>query len=256
MRIQNYLVCWDDYRDNCLDIESQFKSAGLNLTVLNSGVPKDGWENLGDIRYYRQFYYAIKNFDMDNDYLLFICGDVSYNSWKDVMDRADFVLSTYKDIYAYATQFTHDAWGFDSTNIKVSGFDKELSIATCTNGTMMFIHKDIVKEMLDFFNFFEEKYGWEGMVSGWAIDIIYAAISIQKNKIVLRDSKHILTHPVGSSYSNEKAGKETDLVFRAFSEFSSDYDEVISKIHHRFNRSEKHMSVESFYGIDLDLEYF
>jgi hypothetical protein len=94
------------------------------------------------------------------------------------------------------------------------------------------------------------------MVSGWAIDIIYAAISIQKNKIVLRDSKHILTHPVGSSYSNEKASKETDLVFRAFSEFSNDYDEVISKIHHRFNRSDKYMSLESFYEKDFDLEYF
>jgi hypothetical protein len=256
MKIKNYLVCWDYYLDNCLDIESQFKAAGLNLTVLNSGTPRAGWENLGDIRYYRQFYYALQNFELDNDYLLFICGDVSYDAWGDVINRADFVLSTYKNIYAYATQFTHDAYGFNATNIKVSDVDKNLSIATCTNGTMMFIHKDIVKEMLNFFNYFEEKFGWEGMISGWAIDIIYAAICIYKNKIILRDSKYILTHPTESSYDHQKAREEVDLILKSFSEFCSDYDEVISKIYNRYNRLDGYMNIESFYEKDFDLEKF
>jgi hypothetical protein len=254
MKIQNYLVAWDDYRDNCIDIENQFKSAGLKLSVLNSGTPKDGWNNLGDIRYYRQFYYALKDFNQSNDYLLFICGDVSYDSWKDVMHRANDVLSKYKNVYAYATQFTHDAWGFNSTNIKISELDSNLSIATCTNGTMMFIHRDIVNEMLAFFDYFQDKYGWEGMVSGWAIDIIYASVSIGKGKIILRDSKHILTHPVGSSYTNEKAGSETGLVFKAFTEFSSIYDEIINKIHLRFNRDPQYMDLLSFYSNEFDLE--
>jgi len=68
VKIQSYLVCWDDYRNNCIGIESQFKLNGFNLTVINSGQPKNGWQNLGDIRYYRQFYYALKDFNFDLEF--------------------------------------------------------------------------------------------------------------------------------------------------------------------------------------------
>ena len=112
----------------------------------------------------------------------------------------------------------------------------------------------LVNEMLAFFDYFQDKYGWEGMVSGWAIDIIYASVSIGKGKIVLRDSKHVLTHPVGSSYTHEKAGSETSLVFKAFTEFSSIYDEIINKIHLRFNRDPQYMNLLSFYSNEFDLE--
>jgi hypothetical protein len=88
MKVQGYLVCWDDYYDNVLDIDSQFKASGLNLQIINSGTPREGWNNLGDIRYYRQFYYALKDFDFNNDYMLFMCGDISYSDWNSVIKRS------------------------------------------------------------------------------------------------------------------------------------------------------------------------
>lgn len=254
MKIQSYLICWDDYRDNCIDIESQFKTNGLDLTVINSGKPKEGWKNLGDIRYYRQFYYALKDFDFNNEYLMFICGDLKSSNWKGIVDRAIEVVSRYKDIYIYAPHFTNDPWNFNATNLKVSSVDKDISIATNTNGIMFLMHKEIVKDMLEFFNYFQEKYGWEGMVSGWAIDLVHSSFTIGKGKLVVRDSKNIITHPAGSSYNHGKATNETALIYKAFNEFSKEYSHIVNKIYGRMSHDKNYMEVQSFYGNDLDLK--
>lgn len=254
MKIQGYLVCWDDYRDNCVDIESQFKLNNFNLTVINSGQPKDGWVNLGDVRYYRQFYYALKDFDLNSDYLLFICGDVSSSNWTSLINRMVNVVSKYEDVYVYAPHFTNDAWNFNATNLKVSSVDKDISIASNTNGIMFLMHKEIVKDMLEFFNYFQEKYGWEGMVSGWAIDLVHSSFTIGKGKLVVRDSKNIITHPAGSSYNHGKATNETALIYKAFNEFSKEYSHIVNKIYGRMSHDKNYMEVQSFYGNDLDLK--
>jgi GR25 family glycosyltransferase involved in LPS biosynthesis len=253
MKIQRYLVCWDDVYDNCINIESEFKSSGFDITVINSGKPKNGWHNVGDIRYYRQFYYALKNFDFNNDYMLYICGDLSSDKWINVLNRSESVLSNYENIYLYAPHFTNDPWSFYSTNIKISKQDDNLSIATNTNGLMFFMHKDIVKEMLDFFDYFEEKYGWESMVSGWAIDMLYSAIAIYNNKFIVRDSLFIVNHPQGSSYNHGKASQESALIFNAINEWSPKYNDVIDKIRKRMEQNKNFKNILSFYGKDLDL---
>jgi GR25 family glycosyltransferase involved in LPS biosynthesis len=253
MKFQSYLVCWDDYYQNCLDIESQFNSAGFEITVINSGTPRDGWQNLGDIRYYRQFYHALKNFNFENDYMLFMCGDISFYNWNIVIERAVEVLSKYDNIYLYAPHFTNDPWNFNSNNLKICNKDKDLSISSNTNGIMFFMHKEIVKDMLDFFDYFQEKHGWEGMVSGWAIDLVHSSFAIGKGKVVLRDSKNIITHPSGSSYNHGKATHETNLIFKSFNEFAPEYSGIVNKIYARMSNDNKFMEVQPFYGKDIDL---
>lgn len=253
MKIEAYLVAWDDFLDNCLEIESQFKNIDIQFSVINSGSPISGWQNVGDIRYYRQFFYAIKNFNTQNDYLLFMCGDVSHSNWAAVIDRAVSVLSQYDDIYLYAPHFTNDPWNFDSTNLKISEQDKMLSISTNTNGIMFFMHKDLVCEMIRFFEYFESEIGWDGMVSGWALDIVHSAIAINKNKIILRDSKYIVNHPAGSSYNHDKATSESSIILTTFARFLPNAGHIVEKIYGRMSRDKNCSSIESFYGKDLDL---
>ena len=253
MNIQAYLVAWDDYLQNCLDIESQFIKFGINIFVINSGSHREGWENVGDIRYYKQFYYAIKNFNIENDYLLFMCGDVSHKDWSAVINRATAVLSSYEDIYLYSPHFTNDPWNFDSTNIKVSEKDPMLSISTNTNGIMFFMHRDLVSEMIKFFDSFESEFGWDGMVSGWALDVVHSAISIGMNKIILRDSKYIVNHPAGSSYNHDKATSEASKILSAFAKFYPEYATLADAIYKRMARDENFIHAKSFYGKELDL---
>jgi len=152
MKFQSYLVCWDDYLNNALEIEKQFSNVNLNLEVINSGTPKDGWINVGDIRYFKQLYYVLKNFDYSNDYLVFIAADISQKDWSVFMNRAKEVLSNYKDIYLYAPYFTNDPWGQNSTMIESFVYDKDLFVSTNTNGMLFFMHKNLVKKALDFFD--------------------------------------------------------------------------------------------------------
>ena len=260
MKVQSFLVAWDDVRSNSKSIEKQFKKFNQDITVINSGEQKDGWKNLGDIRYYRQMYYALKNFDYSNEYLLFICGDLISDDWEKVFNRAIDVMSSYSDIHLYSPHFTYDPWNFDSTNIKVVDNDQKLSIATNTNGMMFFMHKDLVKSMLLFFDYFQYKIGWEGYVSGWGVDVVASAIAIANNKFVIRDSEIIVTHPQGSSYNHDKATGETANVYNAFNNMCQGIEngesmiDKLNKINLRMSRDKSAKTMIDFYGVDKNLE--
>lgn len=255
MTFYSYVVNWNEVYNNVVNIENQFSKYNQPYKIINSGNHHDGWENVGDIRYYRQFYYALNDFDTKYEYLAFICGDVSYSNWSAFLDRANSVLNSYDNLWLYAPHFTNDPWSKDSTSLQEMPFDKDLIISTNTNGIMFFVHKDLVKILKEYFDFLEENHGWTGMISGWGIDVVYSALSFYHNKLVLRDQNHIITHPQGSSYGHDIAAHETNIVFEYFHKFcqSKQYDvekikSISNCIYGRMSRLEECMSIDSFYN--------
>jgi GR25 family glycosyltransferase involved in LPS biosynthesis len=251
-----YIVCWDDVHYNVIDnIEKQFIDYGQPHKIINSGnMKRDHWDNVGDIRYFRQFYKALKEFDFSNDFMIFICGDVSYDNWAGHLDRANQVLSRYKNIHVYAPHFTNDPWHEGSTSLGHFPEDKNLLISTNTNGIMYYLHRDIVLQMLEYFDHLYENTKLENMVSGWGIDLVWSALAVMNNKIVVRDKQHIITHPKGSSYDHAQASHETNLVFENFRSFCKaskiDLDRAIKLEQDIYKRMGKDNSItiESFYG--------
>lgn len=255
MSFYSYIINWNEVYNNVIGIESEFIKANKPFKVINSGAPHDGWENIGDIRYYRQFYYALKDFDYSYEYLAVICGDISYSNWTGFFDRVDSVLSSYDNVWLYAPHFTNDPWGKDSTSLQEMPFDKDLIISTNTNGIMFFMHRDLVKVFTEYYDFLEKEHGWTGMVSGWGIDIVYSALSIYNNKLIIRDQSHIITHPQGSSYGHDIASHETNIVFDYFNKFcqSKQYDvdrikSISGCIYGRMSRLTECMDVNTFYN--------
>lgn len=256
-----YIVCWDDVHYNVIDnIEKQFINYGQPHKIINSGnMKRDHWDNVGDIRYYRQFYKALKEFDESNDYMLFICGDVSCDNWADVLDRMDKVLTVNTNVRVYAPHFTNDPWNEGSTMLKRTD-DENLIISTNTNGIMYALHKDVVKFMLEYMEYLDHKNDLSTMVSGWGIDVVWSAYAIYLNKIVLRDSKILVTHPSGSSYNHGKATQETIAVMQAFSEFAkikgfdvNKINTLSNKINGRMARDPSCMSTLDFYESEPQL---
>jgi hypothetical protein len=147
-----YVVCWDDVHYNVVDnIEKQLIDYGQPHKIINSGkMERNHWDNVGDIRYFKQFYKALKEFDMSNDFMIFICGDVSYDNWAGHLDRAKQVLTRYKNIQVYAPHFTNDPWFEGATSLGAFDTDKNLLISTNTNGIMYYLHRDIVIQMLEY----------------------------------------------------------------------------------------------------------
>jgi GR25 family glycosyltransferase involved in LPS biosynthesis len=254
-----YVVCWDDVHYNVIDnIEKQFIDYGQPYKIINSGnMKRDHWDNVGDIRYYRQFYKALKEFDISNDYMIFICGDVSYDNWADVLSRTAEAMCN-NNVYVYAPHFTNDPWNEGSTMLKK--IDDHFMISTNTNGIMFVLHRDVVKFMLEYMKYLDDKNDLSTMVSGWGIDVVWSAYAIYMNRIVLRDSKFIVHHPAGSSYNHGRATEETIAVMQHFSDFVKlkglDQDKlnlIASKINRRMSKDPECMSVLDFYDLGPDL---
>ena len=259
MKLFSYIVCWDDVHYNVIDnIEKQFVDSGLPHKIINSGnMKRDHWDNVGDIRYYRQFNHALKDFDRSNDYMVFVCGDVSHDNWSAVYNRANEVLDSYTNTYAYAPHFTYDPWNESSTLLQNIPFDKDLLISTNTNGMMYFLHRDVVDFMSEYMDYVDNKHDLKTMISGWGIDLVWSAFSIYNEGLVLRDNKFIVTHPFGSSYDHGQATHETNIIYQSFTEFAKikGMDEeraglILSRISGRMSGSPDCMSFNNFYNSD------
>lgn len=249
-----YLVCWDDVRNNVISIEKDFIESGQNITVINSGAPKDGWHNVGDIRYYRQLHYALNKFDGSAEYMAFICGDVSSNDWPKFISRFNTVLSSYENIGLYATHFTNEPWNENSTKLCEFNIDPTLLISSNTDGIAFFIHKDLAKLALEYFDYLYQDESNMSMISGWGIDVIWSALCIYNSKVIVRDKGYILNHPQGSSYNHSDASSEVVRVMKAFEDFckyknidTNRINAIVQKIHGRMAHDPMCMSYSDFY---------
>lgn len=257
MKIQTYLVAWDDVQKNCIELDEIFMSYGEPITVINSGTPiNQHWHNVGDIRYYRQFYYALKNFDMSNDYMAFLCGDVTYDEWTRVIDRAEYVLSVYTNTALYAPHLTHEPWSENASKISEVPYDHKLNISIQTDGIYVFIRKDIVKILLEYFNYMNERIDLSKMTSGWGLDMIWSSIAIVNNFAILRDKRFVLFHPAGSSYDHGHATNEMNIIMSQFYDYleskgidSNQYKYIHKKIYGRMGGDESCKRISDFYSL-------
>lgn len=253
MNFYTYLVAWDEVHYNAVEIDEQFMAAGKPITVINSGnIKRDHWDNVGDIRYYRQFYHALKSFDTSYDYMVFLCGDVSYGDWSNIIDRANFILTNYNNTGLYAPHLTHEPWSEGSS--KIGQVDDTLNISIQTDGIFVFIHKDIVQTLLNYFNFLNKEIDLVEMKSGWGLDMIWSSISILNNLPILRDTRYVPNHPPGSSYDHSRATEEMNIMLSKFYDFieesgenSEPYKEMHGKIYGRMSHQEGCKTVSDFY---------
>ena len=253
MSFYTYLVAWDEVHFNCVEIDEQFMAAGQPITVINSGnMKRDHWDNVGDIRYYRQFYHALKSFDTSYDYMAFLCGDVSYHEWPNVINRANDILMRYNNAGLYAPHLTHEPWSEGSS--KIGEAEERLNISIQTDGIFVFIRRDIVEVLLNYFNFLNEEIDLKEMKSGWGLDMIWSSISILNSLPILRDTRFVPNHPPGSSYDHSRATEEMNLMLSKFYEFveksgisSESYKKMHGKIYGRMSHQEGCMSIPDFY---------
>lgn len=253
MSFYTYLVAWDEVHFNSVEIEEQFKLSGQPITVINSGnMKRDHWDNVGDIRYYRQFYHALKSFDPAYDYMAFLCGDVSSDRWSNVIDRANYVLKKYNNTGLYAPHLTHEPWSEGAS--KIAEAEDQLNISIQTDGIFVFIRKDIVQTMLDYFDFLNKEIKLSEMKSGWGLDMIWSSIAIINGLSILRDKMHVPNHPAGSSYDHSRATEEMNIMLSNFYKFIEQsgldqelYKKMHGKIYGRMSHQENCKSVTDFY---------
>lgn len=255
MKFFTYIVNWNEVYNNVLEIEKQFKDNNIPHKIINSGVMNhDDWLNVGDIRYYRQLYTAVKDFDHSYEYMFWLAGDVSFDSWKDFISKADSVVSAY-NVWAYAPHLTHEPWNEGSSKIVKLDSDKNILLSIQTDGIAVILHRDVVLMLKEYFDFLSQNVDLKTFTSGWGMDMIWCSYAIYNDKLILRDNKYILNHPAGSSYNHDKASAELKEVLNNFYNFcdskgidSNRIKEIHEKIYGRMQRLDSCMTIESFYG--------
>lgn len=259
MNFFTYVVCWDNVHDNVLSIEKSLVDNNCDYKIINSGsLLRDNWDNVGDIRYYRQFYYALKDFDYSKDYMFFLCGDVSSQQWEHFYFRANSVINSFSP-GLYAPHLTNEPWSENSSRLFELEEDRNLLVSIQTDGIAVFIHKDIVKVLLEFFNYLNKKIDLATISSGWGLDLIWCSISIFNQRIILRDKHTILEHPAGSSYNHGKASEEMTLLLNSFYDFWQEQSEYIrsihAKIYGRMSHDPSAMNILDFYKVMPNIVY-
>lgn len=217
MNFFTYIVCWDDVYENVCNIEKIFLENNVPHKIINSGsIIHDHWMNVGDIRYTRQYYASVKDFDRKYEYVFWLTGDVGYHDWISFLQRVNYIITTY-NVYTYAPYLTNENFG--ELKSKICELDNKLVIATYTDGIAVLLHRDLIDMQEKFLDYLSTKTDITKLISGWGLHIISSSYSIYKNKLVLRDNEHILSHPKGSSYNHSQAFFELRLTLKLFYEF-------------------------------------
>jgi GR25 family glycosyltransferase involved in LPS biosynthesis len=245
MKSQVFIVSWDAVRDNVENIESQLQ----DCTVLNSGGlvrDRERWINVGDIRFYNQFHEALKRFDTASNYMLFILGDAYFYDWKYFKNRCDFIFRNI-NVGAYAPHYDNSPWGIHQTQIQPLDVDGNLLISTQTDGIVIALHRDVVVEMIKFFDYLQEEGLVPHMRGGWGLDYVWCTTAIQQTKLIIRDRSLTMTHPSGSSYSHGDASVDMKKLLDAFIAYSGKENtgQIIHSIQERMGGM--HKNLQDFY---------
>lgn len=224
---KTYVICWDGSIDNCLDIEKQMSTSGLDYLIYNVSskqVDSKNWVKAEDIRYYGHFYNALKDF-CSTDYSVFIfnAGDPYYEQLVAYTLKIEKIISNDKDIYALAPNIENDMFAGSASFVKDSSIYKNFNLATQTNGIYFAFSRELAIFMKNYLDWAtsEGKIKFPDMHSGWGIDIASCALAIYKNKAVYRDNSITMFHPNSSSTDQVKANSEMYVILSYFREFCS-----------------------------------
>lgn len=213
MKFHSFIFNWKGQYEKAKHKESQLKTLGLKVTVINSddtvAMLEPEWIHVGEASYFTaQFLEAVKRFD--GDVFFHVQADASYEDWGRLLEDAQKYYAKYNwGIYAPNVDYTWYEPKLTDIPQVVFRDDSNLRLVACPDCTCWFIHKDIIDQFKD------RKIDMSACHMGWGWDIILPGISYLKQRLVLRDYAHTIQHPRGTGYNTEQAEKEMFELFRS-----------------------------------------
>ena len=221
-------------------LEKQLEKSGYDYKILNSSDKiyegKD-WINLGWLWYNKTIHYAMKDFvQHDYDYFGFLCADITSTDWQKTLDRADEVLNKYKPA-SLSFYERNPIYTIKNTSVRKLESDSNLYESLTQDGTFIFYEKDIVVDMLNFFDYVESRSDNIILRTGWGLDTLFSALCHIKNKVMLKDKSYIVNNSIKTSFSIhgfETQKKEYDYLVNCFIDYCEEQNidcyDLIKKI--------------------------
>ena len=260
-----YIQSWNDVTNvekNVLKIEQEFINHNKDYRIINSSktiYEKENWINVGDIWYHRSFYEAIKDFDFSNDYFLYITGDFKSNMWQDIFEKSDYVLNKY---LPKSFSLHHHPAFFTSEKISLGNVEneKDFEYSVIQDGIIVFYHRDVVRELIEYFSYIDDQGLLKDMKFGWGIDFVAAAICFYQNGHIIKDKGYYGVNSSSGVANSDvnKCMKELYTTLNSFKDFSKikgnekEMSLILKKIKQRvgYKRPITYLTYRDFYDKD------
>ena len=207
-KVQAYISHWFSTWDSIDDVETVCKNFGYATTVLNTtSEEKAGWTNGIPISFFRQMEFACSNFNQSNDFLLFITADVRSNNWSELFSASEKIL-VLNGVGSFSPTLSHE-W-YHLGRDKNYYYDSDVSIAVVPVNDLIvtYIHKSVVSQMNNFFEYFCLHPDRFDPVVGVGLELLMKKIIHDSRRFSLRSRRHILMHPYSKSYEWNESAKE------------------------------------------------
>ena len=188
-----YIQSWigkTNIEENVLKIEKELIEYKQKYTIINSTdnlYDKENWLNSGDHWYNVSFYTALKHFDKESDYFVFITGDVVSKSWKKTLDRMYSVLDNEMGSYCPISLIGNTQETYSKHFCSIKNIDEYLYCSVIQDGIFIAIKKDIALIVLDFFHYLSKNINLYEYRTGWGTDFAISIICLQEKVLLVKD---------------------------------------------------------------------
>jgi glycosyltransferase involved in cell wall biosynthesis len=192
---------------------------GYKTTVINTTeIAQEGWENNCPISFFTQFERSCKMFDDEKKFMLFITADISSDDLIDVFSSAHKVLSlgqigTYSPalswVYAQDSKFNNAF--FDD--------NRPLAIVPVNDLIFIYISREVVKLMVEFFAFFRKHSKTFEPQVGWGLDKLIMFLVYQSGLVSIRDRGKVVIHPTAKAYGEGIAASEMVIIQEIYHDY-------------------------------------
>jgi hypothetical protein len=260
MSSKTYCVVWDEMLNNGLNVDHQLASAGLDYLfydVTTNPTPRENWVIAEKVRYFGHFYNALVDFSKtEHDVFIFNAGDVFSPDQAQFTKKTEFVFSRDSNIWMFAPFIVGDDSGGEVTKIAKSQMYEGFILTCFINGIWFALHRELALFMLKFYEWSlaDGFFNFTDFISGWGLDMIYAAWTLYNNKKIYRDNMTMMQTPQSSSYNKDKAREEYKILLYKSKQFVKSigyddnlYTEILNRMHVKVHQSGPSVSIETMY---------
>jgi hypothetical protein len=217
--VHAFVSHWYSTWHNIEIIEKSCLAANYKTTVLNTThVQRDGWMNGLPISFFRQFEAACRSFDQSSDFMFFVTADVVSQEWTEFFNYANEVLAL-EAVGTFSPTLTYEYFHIGRMQNLFFDSGLPLSVTQCNDLIVIYINRDVIFEMIAFFDFFNSAKDTFDPIVGFGLMELLTSITNSKDLIHVRDRSFTMRHPEGSSYDSKTANQERWIIYEISERF-------------------------------------
>ena len=225
--VHAFVSHWHSTWDNVCSVQAACEEFGYKTDILNSTeIQINGWINDVPIEYFGQIEAACQAFDENHDFLLFIQADHKTTFWTDYFAHVSPYLN-FATTGTIAPTVTNNL--FRRSLFPKATFNRRdhLSVFPNNDINVIYIRKEIVLKLRDFFSFFHATQNWKPSLGAGVVDLMNHICS-DLDLVHLRDYCYSFMNPFSRGWSEGGANELMPLLKIATNFMGNSVESVVN----------------------------